>query len=176
MKIKVKDEIVEIDRKDLDLINKHNWWIVEYPKVKYAVTKIKGYRIPMHRMILGLKKGDGKITDHKDGNGLNNKRSNIKVVTHTVNMRNKQKSKANTSGKIGVYYREQKQNDNHYSKWIAAIFMDGKLKTKSYLVQKYGNKTARNLACKWRNNMEHKLNIKTRNNPEYIGLKEVYSG
>lgn len=37
---------------------------------------------------LGLvKKGDGKAIDHKDGNALNNKRSNLQIMGHEKNRR-----------------------------------------------------------------------------------------
>lgn len=37
---------------------------------------------------LGLvKKGDGKAIDHKDGNALNNKRTNLQIMSHEANRR-----------------------------------------------------------------------------------------
>jgi hypothetical protein len=42
----------------------------------------------MHRMILGLKPGDGVHTDHWDGNGLNNQRANLRQGSRSQNMRN----------------------------------------------------------------------------------------
>ena len=32
-----------------------------------------------------VRKGDGKAIDHKDGNALNNKRSNLKIMDHEAN-------------------------------------------------------------------------------------------
>ncbi|MCK4817243.1 HNH endonuclease [bacterium] len=43
----------------------------------------------MHRMILGLKIGDGKITDHINRNGLNNRRCNLRIVSSSESNRNK---------------------------------------------------------------------------------------
>ena len=39
----------------------------------------------MHRLLMGMKKGDGLEVDHLDGNGLNNQRKNLEVVTRSEN-------------------------------------------------------------------------------------------
>ena len=61
----------------------------------------------MHREILGLTYGDGKIADHRDRNGLNNQKHNLRIVTESLNGYNCKMQKSNTSGYRGV---------NHYKK------------------------------------------------------------
>ncbi|GAH21431.1 unnamed protein product, partial [marine sediment metagenome] len=41
----------------------------------------KNIQIPMHRQILGLKPGDGKIVDHINRNPLDNRRVNLRIVS-----------------------------------------------------------------------------------------------
>lgn len=66
----------------------------------------------MHRQILGLT--DPKIfTDHKDHNGLNNQRSNLRIATHGQNMANK--SPSGKSKYMGVSWNK---NDK---KWRSQI-------------------------------------------------------
>lgn len=63
---------------------------------------------------------DGQI-DHIDGDGLNNKICNLRVVTHIENSRNKRLCKNNTSGHYGVYW------DGRRNKWRARIKTEMKL-------------------------------------------------
>lgn len=58
--------------------------------------------------------------DHIDGNGLNNKWSNLRSVSHSVNGKNQKKHKTNTSGVSGVYYRKDS------NRWRARIMVDDK--------------------------------------------------
>jgi len=60
----------------------------------------------LHRVILGVTDPEIKV-DHKDGNGLNNVRYNLRVCTTAENTRNKQKSKGNTSGFKGVCWHKR---------------------------------------------------------------------
>ena len=65
--------------------------IIDSPP-SYATRNIKGKQIRMHRIIseriLGRSLGYGEECDHIDGDGLNNKRSNLRIVDHRRNMRN----------------------------------------------------------------------------------------
>lgn len=42
---------------------------------------------PLHRLIAGAKRGQ--VVDHADGEGLNNRRSNLRVCSHVQNMQNR---------------------------------------------------------------------------------------
>lgn len=44
---------------------------------------------PMHRVIMGLGKDDPQKVDHIDGDGLNNRRANLRTATHAQNMANR---------------------------------------------------------------------------------------
>ena len=77
------------------------------------------YIIHMHRVILGLQPGDGEV-DHINHNGLDNRRSNLRVVSHKVNSRNRRKHKRNTSGHNGVVWEKKNK------KWRARIDMNRK--------------------------------------------------
>ena len=79
----------------------------------------KRYVIHMHREILRLQPGDGEV-DHINHNGLDNRRSNLRVVSHKINSRNRRKHKCNTSGYNGVVWEKKSK------KWRARIDMDRK--------------------------------------------------
>lgn len=61
-----------------------------------------------------------KIIDHIDGDKLNNKIDNLREVTHSENIYNSKKRTDNTSGKVGVSFKVDK------NKWKAYYNQDGK--------------------------------------------------
>jgi len=63
---------------------------------------------------------NGFFVDHINGDGLDNRRQNLRVVTHAQNLMNQRRSAANTSGVKGVsWYRKT-------SRWKAQIAVFGK--------------------------------------------------
>jgi hypothetical protein len=109
-----KYQYFEIDDSDFELVSKYIWGIDN----GYPYSSIKGNRVRLHRMLLGLVTGDGNLVDHKDGNPLNNRRDNIRVCTRSQNNRNARKKSRNTSGLKGV--------TRHRNKWLAQIYSGSK--------------------------------------------------
>jgi hypothetical protein len=72
----------------------------------------------LHRLILNATKS--KVIDHIDGNGLNNTRKNLRLVSAMQNRRNTKKQSNNTSGYKGVYYSKKNKN------WCSAVCHRGK--------------------------------------------------
>ena len=66
----------------------------------------------MHRFLMGVLDSTTDV-DHKDHNGLNNRRNNIRIATHADNMRNRKKV-----GFKGVRFRK--------GKWYARITVNRK--------------------------------------------------
>jgi hypothetical protein len=62
----------------------------------------------MHRVILGLPPSRIPEVDHKDGNGINNRRSNLRLATHSQNMVHSKMRKDNKSGLRGVSFDKEK--------------------------------------------------------------------
>lgn len=109
--LKNRKLFTEIDDADFDAVRSFNWKSTSGGKNRtlYATAYIyadnKTYSYLLHRVILGLT--DRKVlVDHIDGNGLNNKRDNLRICTHTENMRNRRKNKNNSSGFKGVQIRK----------------------------------------------------------------------
>lgn len=110
----------QVDDEDYELINNLNWSKSKGGKNYYAVRYFEEKRISMHVFIMKSKKGQ--IIDHKDGNGLNNQKSNLRFCTHKQNISNG-KSRAGTSKYLGVSY------DKVNNKWAAQI-MENRIQIK----------------------------------------------
>lgn len=81
---------------------------------------IRGGSIRLHRSLLGLMTGDGIRVDHIDRDRLNNRRSNLRIVTHAGNMQNLGSQKGATSAYRGVSWNARDR------RWAAQLVVDGK--------------------------------------------------
>src|SRR6266566_1493572 len=81
-----------VDDKDYAWLSKWKWHCTEHGYARRCGYPEKS-PISMHREILGLQKGDRKIVDHKNGNKLDNRRSNLRLCTFAQNIRNSSKRK-----------------------------------------------------------------------------------
>ena len=109
-----------VDNKDFKLLNKFKWIYLSAGR-GYAVTYINNKLILMHRLILNP--SFQKEIDHRNGNGLDNRRCNIRICEHKDNMRNRKLQKNNTSGFKGVSLFKKKSG---WTKWRAAVQVNGK--------------------------------------------------
>jgi len=159
-----------IDDEDWHLVEDYKWYAVKGRRDNYyAASKINGKKVSMHRLLTGCVPFDKKIVDHIDGDGLNNRRVNLRVGGYKQNARNKIRGLNNTTGKTGIYYR----NDGNRERFTTAVMVNGRLKNKSFEITKYGREEAMIMACEWRNKMEKKMKILTRDNKEYLDSEEV---
>ncbi len=81
-----------IDELDYDLFNTYKWSIyTRKNNVWYARTRIDGEAVLLHRLIMQVSKGEE--IDHINHNGLDNRRSNLRICTPAQNRANMQKHK-----------------------------------------------------------------------------------
>lgn len=118
-----RNQVALIDDEDFDLINQHKWFSVSprqknYRHTWYAACKIQGRHVTMHNLLLNPPKGS--VADHIDHNGLNNRRTNIRISTTRENSWNTNKHKNCTSKFKGVSWNKEK------SKWQARICINGR--------------------------------------------------
>lgn len=106
-----------IDTNDLHLICNSNWCAQSAPHTAYAVCSVQTggqrRRFFMHREIASPPKGF--VIDHINGNGLDNRRSNLRIATCAENTHNQRLSIRSTSGVKGVTWHRT------LSKWQAQI-------------------------------------------------------
>lgn len=116
-----KGEFAIVDDEDFDRLNKFKWYAQKMKHSFYAgravrVTPTKQKSLFMHREILGIT--DRNIwVDHKDHNGLNNTRENLRICNRSQNTANRKKYKG-TSIFLGVC--------RYKSKWRAGLKYKGK--------------------------------------------------
>lgn len=118
---------VLVDEADYDLIMQHRWRIFEIPRKPgrkphgpYAITSLSrpgdGGReegIFMHVLLMGQTG-----IDHADGNGLNNRRSNLRPATNGQN-------KANTGKYLGCTGFKGVYQNKRTGRWNAQIRVNG---------------------------------------------------
>jgi hypothetical protein len=110
-----------IDREDFDKVSFCNWKIRKDSFTFYLCNSLHGF---MHRIISNCP--DELTVDHIDGNGLNNRKSNLRNVTIGENSLNKRHMKM-------IYFDQIQQRYRVY--WR----QDGKQKSKSFYVSEYGD-------------------------------------
>ena len=113
-----------VDVEDLEFVSQWNWCSTRGRNTDYVCRKKR--KIWLHRVLLNAPAG--MHVDHVNGNGLDNRRANIRLCTSGENRRNAQKQKVGSSIFKGV----RKHKDGYRSPWQARIFIDKKRCAKSF--------------------------------------------
>jgi len=117
-----------VDTEDFERVSALTWHAVNTPKGSqwwYAEHRYKDGRVSrgfsLHRFILGVTDPAIKV-DHRDGNGLNNSKTNLRSCTPAQNRANSRKQPNTTSRFKGVHRRKTE------TKFVAAIKIANKSK------------------------------------------------
>jgi len=129
-------KVALVDDEDFEEISKHKWYAKKIGNTFYAMrwsTKFErenGYstHVLMHRQILGItgKPGD---TDHISGDGLDNQKKNLRIVTIRQNGQNRHEKTSSIFP--GVCWNKSS------SKWQANINIDGRKKHLGLFINEY---------------------------------------
>lgn len=103
-----------VDDEDFPLVSQFNWWADKDRNTYYAVTKVRQHdghrkRMSMHRLILSAKADE--TVDHENQNGLDNRRSNLRMATREENASNR---------RVGANYKGIYQSKKS-SRWYAVL-------------------------------------------------------
>jgi len=116
-----KNAVAIVDDADFDYLSKFRWCLNGSGyAVRSAIVDGKRKHIFMHREVGNI--GVGLLGDHINRNRLDNRRTNIRPVSHSGNARNRGLRSINTSGLIGVSF------DKRLGKWRSFISINGKNK------------------------------------------------
>lgn len=124
-----------VDDSDYNYLTKYKWCVILHSSGRnYAVRWTREGRkdrkmVYMHRGLCpGMESDswDGMDTDHRDGDGLNNQRFNLRKCTRSQNLYNREAPKNNTSGTKGISWCKMTR------KWRAYISFEGKYTSLGY--------------------------------------------
>jgi hypothetical protein len=118
-----RDSFALVDDEDYERVSGITWYLLRRKHLRYAIGSVAGKSVLMHRLLLKPKKSE--CIDHKDRNGLNNQRLNLRKCTHSQNMRNavypKRQGTKKPSQYKGVCW------EGRY--WVAQMSVDGRPRT-----------------------------------------------
>jgi hypothetical protein len=95
--------------------NRNTFYAVRFVKTGPWRTKL----VNLHREIMDAPLG--LLVDHRNGNGLDNRRENLRLATHSQNAINRRRDKSKTTSRfVGVTFKK------HSNRWAARINHNGK--------------------------------------------------
>jgi len=122
-----KGRVAIIDPEDYDSLSQWKWYYSHGYAIRHPsmVGGIRKGKIMMHRVI--AKTPNGVYTDHINGNGLDNRKSNLRFVSHAQNMWNSKLERNTSTGikNVSVFnggYQVRVQKDG--KRYFAGFFKD----------------------------------------------------
>ena len=109
-----KGKFAIVDMEDYERLSRHKWYAMEVKGRWYARRSIPGGVILMHREIMNAP--DGMLVDHINGNGLDDRKVNLRLCTVQQNCSNS-RSRGGASQYLGV--------SRHRDKWVARMMHNG---------------------------------------------------
>lgn len=115
-----RGKIAIVDNADYESLAQHKWSALKNGRTYYAVRAngilTPGYhQIKMHRAILNA--SDGVEIDHINGDGLDNRRSNLRLCAHAENLKGQKLRRDNKTGFKGVWFNKRARG-NPYTAYI----------------------------------------------------------
>lgn len=114
-----RGQVAIIDPEDWEMVSRFPWWASRVKKASfpwYALTTIGRHSIPLHMLLTRFPE-----TDHINGNGLDNRRINLRQAQHGLNIANQEKRRPlSTSRFKGVGW------DKSRDRWMAKIMVNQK--------------------------------------------------
>lgn len=124
---KFGEKTVLFDDEDYNIVTQYKTWILHKRNDTFYVyaqinCKSKRMKIYMHRLVMHFP--ERKDVDHKDGDGLNNQKLNLRAATRSQNLSNQKIRPKNTTGFKGVNF------DRRTNNYFALLLVNRKRKTK----------------------------------------------
>jgi hypothetical protein len=133
-------KVALVDDDDYHNLVRHKWCAHKHGNTYYAermTPKKPQHVIRMHRVVASIP--ENMVTDHINGNGLDNRKGNIRVATPRLNCQNKHIRK--TSNYPGVCWHKRDKM------WYARIWICGKSKGLGYFEREIDAALAYRSAC-----------------------------
>jgi len=124
-----QDKFAIVDDEDFEWVNCHNWCLEKGKGKEYAQRKIGRVKtVKMHREIMCVL--SGLEVDHINGNGLDNRKVNLRLCTHGENAMNRGPNKNSRSPYKGVHFFRINGSPLSHIKNTGFIWVDLELKKK----------------------------------------------
>jgi hypothetical protein len=111
-------KVAIVNDDDFERLNKFRWYFCKRYAVRDVIVNGKKETIYMHRLV--TEAPDDLEVDHINGDGIDNRKENLRLCTHAENSRNRGRAKHNTSGHKGVWFSKQS------NRFIAETRLNGK--------------------------------------------------
>lgn len=142
--IDIKNNVVLIDDEDYERVIQYHWYVRQRHKIIYVEKSYwnegKAKHQSLHRFILNAL--PGQYIDHINGNGLDNRRSNIRFCTIEQNQQNRKKESGTKNRYKGTWF------DLSRNKWRARIEAKGVRHFLGSFITEYEAAIAYNRAAK----------------------------
>jgi hypothetical protein len=106
-----------VDDEDYEFLNKFDWYYRVGNKTFYARTYIKGKTVEMHMLLCPTVYPIQ--VDHKNGNGIDNQKQNLRPATYSQQQANNVSRRKGSSQYRGVCWNTKEQ------KWVAQLILNG---------------------------------------------------
>lgn len=115
-----QNKVVLIDKHDYERVSELKWFAQkDHGSNRWYVISTSKPNIKLHRYLLNPKRTE--VVDHINGDGLDNRRINLRIVSNSQNHMNMNKSKLPQSS----IYKGVSWHIRH-KRWIARIYHEGK--------------------------------------------------
>lgn len=109
-----------VDDIDADLLDGPRWCLWEGYAGRYVRADGTQRAVFLHRQLLGLERGDRRVADHINGDRLDNRRANLRAVSHRENCQNLRSEPGSSSRYRGVYWHTAR------GRWGTDVRIDGR--------------------------------------------------
>src|SRR5216684_2114892 len=110
--ILTQGKVTVVDSRDYGTLAQYNWYAHRATCGRWDVMRNAGpgRKVYMHRQILGMDDSDVRLVDHRNGDGLDNTRANLRFCTRQTNPMNRKINQNNSSGYKGVFWDKSSGN------------------------------------------------------------------
>ena len=128
-----------VDDADFEQLSQHRWCVMgPVNGGYYAIRRVQNVIVSMARFLTGALKGQ--VVDHINGDSLDNRRSNLRLLRQGDNIRNAKLSKRNKSGATGVCWNAKK---GHF---VVSTYLNGRSR---YIGSAHDVETGRQMHCEY---------------------------
>ena len=120
-----------VDDEDYEALSKYKWSLSKGGRSKTKLYAIRSKRsddpehypssILLHRQLMGF---PASLVDHVDGDGLDNRRENLRLANHSENRCNRVSPGFGSTNYRGVYLDKSRKTGKR--RWRVEIYKDGK--------------------------------------------------